>query len=239
MSRPTTEPVLRARDVVHTYRDGEVTTPVLEGVNVVLEGGTFSALMGPSGSGKSTLLSILGTLLRPTSGVVEIAGRSVFDLGERGISKFRNRTLGFVFQFHHLLPDFTALENVMFPAFAIDGHATRASRDRASTLLERVGLADRRGYRATRLSGGQKQRVAVARALMNRPQVVLADEPTGNLDTESGTQLMVLLREVAASENTAFLISTHDIDVATACDRTILLVDGQVVGDRLLRTTGA
>ena len=221
--------VLEARDVVHTYRDGEVSTPVLKGVNVTLDAGTFSALMGPSGSGKSTLLTILGTLMRPTGGVVEIAGRSVFDLGERGISAFRNRTLGFVFQFHHLLPDFTAVENVMFPSFAIEGHATATARKRALMLLDQVGLADRAEYRSTQLSGGQKQRVAVARALMNQPRLVLADEPTGNLDTESGTRMMALLRQIAAAEDTAFLISTHDADVAAACDRTIRMVDGRVV----------
>ncbi len=231
MSGTEEAPVLRAREVVHTYRDGEFVTPVLKGVDVALEGGTFSALMGPSGSGKSTLLTILGTLMRPTGGVVEIAGESVFDLGERGITQFRNRTLGFVFQFHHLLPDFTALENVMFPSFAIHGHATKPARQRAAGLLERVGLAERQDYQSTRLSGGQKQRVAVARALMNRPRLVLADEPTGNLDTESGEQLMVLLREIAAAEDTAFLISTHDAEVARACDRTIRMVDGRVTSD--------
>ncbi len=167
--------------------------------------------------------------MEPSSGILEIADESIFDLSEKAVMRFRNRTLGFVFQFHHLLPDFTALENVLFPSYAAHGRETRVARQRGRELLERVGLKERSGYRVTKLSGGQKQRVAVARALMNQPQLVLADEPTGNLDGENSRDLMALLRQVAREEDTAFLISTHDHDIATSCDRQIHLVDGRIV----------
>jgi lipoprotein-releasing system ATP-binding protein len=219
---------LRGVEIVKTFHDGEVDTPVLKGVEVEIARGEFVALMGPSGSGKSTLLSILGTLLRPTSGEVEVAGLPTSGLAEREITGLRNRHIGFVFQFHHLLPDFTALENVLFPTYARFGAETRESRRRALELLERVGLSHRADYRSTQLSGGQKQRVAVARAIVNRPDVVLADEPTGNLDRESSAQVMALLREVRDDEGTGFLISTHDPAVAAACDRVIQMVDGRI-----------
>ncbi len=215
-------------DLFKTYSDGEVKTPVLKGVNMELGRGEFTALMGPSGSGKSTLLTILGTLLRPDSGSIVIDDQEVVGLGERKLNTFRNRTLGFVFQFHHLLPDFTALENVLFPSWVAEGGETREARRHALDLLDRVGLADRARYRSTKLSGGQKQRVAMARALINRPRLVLADEPTGNLDQESSMQLIDLMKEVSREEQTSFLISTHDSDVAARCDRTIHVVDGLV-----------
>ena len=222
------ELVLRARGVEKTFRDGPVATRVLRGIDLDLERGSFVALMGPSGSGKSTLLSILGTLLRPTRGRVEIAAENVVGLSKARLTAFRNRTLGFVFQYHHLLADFTALENVLFPSYVVHGRETAAARRRGLELLERVGLAARASYRSTKLSGGQKQRVAVARALMNRPPLVLADEPTGNLDSEATGQLVDLLHEVAAEEGTTFLVSTHDADIAARCDRTVHLVDGLV-----------
>ncbi|MEM6455346.1 MAG: ABC transporter ATP-binding protein [Acidobacteriota bacterium] len=222
-------PTLDARDVRKTYRDGELETPVLHGVDLRLTSRSFTALTGQSGSGKSTLLSILGTLLRPSGGTVHIAGEDVTRLDDAGVTRFRNRALGFVFQFHHLLPDFTALENVLMPIYAGEGAVDRRDRARAQMLLERVGLRDRLRYRATRLSGGQKQRVAVARALMNRPRLVLADEPTGNLDRDHSHALMALLRDIAREQDTAFLISTHDPDIAARCDRTVHLADGRIV----------
>lgn len=223
-----TEVLAEVRDLTKTYSDGEVETPVLKGVELDLARGSFVALMGPSGSGKSTLLSILGTLLQPSTGSIVIDGEEIVGMPERKLTGFRNRTLGFVFQFHHLLPDFTALENVLFPSWVADGGETRSARGHAEELLRRVGLSDRARYRSTRLSGGQKQRVAVARALVNRPQLVLADEPTGNLDRESSKQLIDLMHEVSREERTCFLISTHDPEIAERCDRTIHVVDGVI-----------
>ncbi len=220
--------VLRARGIEKTYLDGDIETRVLRGVDLELHKAEFVALMGRSGSGKSTLLSILGTLMRPTVGRVEIVGRDIGELPDEELTRIRSRHIGFVYQFHYLLPDFTALENVMFPSFTIYGRETPAARERAAMLLERVGLADRIDYRATQLSGGQKQRVAVARAVMNAPEIVLADEPTGNLDVENATEVLRLLREVSQEEGTTFLVSTHDEEVARRCDRTLRIEDGRV-----------
>ena len=220
--------VLRARSIEKTYYEGGVETRVLRGVDLELREAEFVALMGRSGSGKSTLLSILGTLMRPTAGIVEIVGRETAGLPDEELTRIRSRHIGFVYQFHYLLPDFTALENVMFPSFTINGRETPEARGRATSLLERVGLADRIDYRANQLSGGQKQRVAVARAVMNAPEVVLADEPTGNLDVENAADVMRLLREVGEEEGTTFLVSTHDPEIARKCDRTLRIEEGKV-----------
>jgi lipoprotein-releasing system ATP-binding protein len=209
-----------------------VVTRVLHGISLALAPGEFTALVGPSGSGKSTLLHLLGLLDRPTSGRIVLDGRDTATLGPRALGRFRGRTLGFVFQFHHLLPAFTAVENVMMPALADRGRADAAMRRRAADLLDRVGLSDRLHYRVTDLSGGQQQRVAVARALSMGPALVLADEPTGNLDTESGDQVFALLREFNREQGTAFLLVTHDSRLAARCDRIVELVDGRVRSDR-------
>ncbi|MFN8573628.1 MAG: ABC transporter ATP-binding protein [Gemmatimonadaceae bacterium] len=218
--------VLRAQGLTKTYHDGEVDTLVLKGIDLQFTRGEFVALMGPSGSGKSTLLSILGTLLRPTAGEVWLSGHALSQLSDAAVTSFRNRHIGFVFQFHHLLPDFSAIENVLFPAWPLGRRPL--DRDRAMGLLESVGLADRAHYRATKLSGGQKQRVAVARAVMNRPDIVLADEPTGNLDRESGDDVLRLLRQLRDEEQMTFVISTHDESIAARCDRVVRIVDGRV-----------
>ena len=210
------------------FRNGDVVTPVLNGVDLKLGKGELAALVGVSGSGKSTLLSIVGLLLRPTAGTISIAGECVDDLSERRRAMFRNKRLGFVFQFHHLLPDFTAIENVAFPAAAPAGGISAALRARAGELLERVGMGDRMDFPARRLSGGQKQRVAIARALINRPALVLADEPTGNLDTASAGQVLDLMKEVNVEDGATFLICTHDEAVAAQCSRRIVLRDGRV-----------
>jgi len=223
--------LLIADEIVKTFKNGDEQTMVLKGVNLVLEPGELVALLGPSGSGKSTLLTILGLLMRPTSGSLSFNSEKLDGLTDSRLSKFRNKYLGFVFQFHHLLPDFTALENTAFPASAPNGGLSRAMRDRATELLTRVGLSQRINFPATRLSGGQKQRVAIARALMNRPQLVLADEPTGNLDREAASQVMELVREINQEEKTTFLISTHDPEIAARCDRQIHVLDGRVVAD--------
>ncbi|MFN8580416.1 MAG: ABC transporter ATP-binding protein [Gemmatimonadaceae bacterium] len=220
--------VLRTSGITKTYHDGEIDTVVLKGIDVSFHRGEFVALMGPSGSGKSTLLSILGTLLRPTSGEVWLVGNELSTLDDSAVTRFRNRHIGFVFQFHHLLPDFTALENVLFPALPARARDRAPLRARAMSLLDAVGLSDRASFRATKLSGGQKQRVAVARAVMNRPDIVLADEPTGNLDRESGDEVLRLLRQLRDEERMTFLISTHDDSIASRCDRVIRIVDGRV-----------
>jgi lipoprotein-releasing system ATP-binding protein len=218
--------LLEVRDLVKTYGEGEAETRVLKGLNLTMETGELSALLGPSGSGKSTLLTILGTLMKPSSGQHVMLGEDLAAAGDRELTEFRNRHIGFVFQFHHLLPDFTALENVIFPSAVQAGRETEASRERGRELLVRVGLEHRMDFLATKLSGGQKQRVAIARALMNRPELVLADEPTGNLDRESAAQVMDLIKEINRNEQTSFLISTHDEKIAETCRRQIRVVDG-------------
>lgn len=220
--------ILEGDGIVKVFRNGEETATVLRGVDVTLQTGELVALLGPSGSGKSTLLSILGLLLQPTSGEVRIGGERVDTLSERRRSLVRNQRLGFVFQFHHLLPEFTAMENVAFPAAAPAGGISRTIRERASELLVRVGLENRINYPASRLSGGQKQRVAIARALMNRPDVVIADEPTGNLDRGTSDQVLDLMTEMNAHEGVTFLICTHDEHVASRCSRRIRMEDGRL-----------
>lgn len=220
--------VLSAREITKTFVEDEVETKVLLGVSLALRSGELVALMGPSGSGKSTLLSILGTLLRPTSGRLWILGEDVIDRSQAELTRIRNRNIGFVFQFHHLLPDFTALENVMFPAFAVYGRGIPKVRDRAAALLERAGLAERLDFRPGQLSGGQKQRVAVARAIMMKPGIVLADEPTGNLDRETSQQVIDLLHDVRSQEGTAFLVCTHNPSIAESADRILTIVDGRL-----------
>lgn len=209
----------------------QVVTQVLHGIDLVLKPAEFTALVGPSGSGKSTLLNLLGLLDRPTSGRILLAGRDTTTLSDDERSATRGSTLGFVFQFHHLLPEFTALENVMMPMLAARGREEKGMRERAFALLEEIGLADRASYRATNLSGGQQQRVAVARALVLSPPLVLADEPTGNLDSESGAQVFALLRDVSERHRTAFLVVTHDERIARRCDRVVTMVDGRIRSD--------
>ncbi len=220
--------VLEARGIAMTFRNGDELTNVLKGVDLALEPGELVALLGASGSGKSTLLSIVGLLLRPTAGTIAIAGERVEGLSEVERASFRNQRLGFIFQFHHLLPDFTATENVAFPAAAPAGGITAPMRRRARDLLARVGLSDRMDFPATRLSGGQKQRVAIARALMNKPELVLADEPTGSLDRVAAEQVLDLMREVNREDKATFLICTHDEHVAARCTRRVTLKDGLI-----------
>ncbi len=223
--------LLRLEGVSKAYGT-KVITPVLHGLSFDLRPGEFTALIGPSGSGKSTLLHLLGLLDRPTGGRIILRGCDTGQLGHRALGRFRGRTIGFVFQFHHLLPAFTALENVMMPILADQGRPDARMRDRAGMLLDRVGLTDRASYRVTDLSGGQQQRVAIARSLAMNPALVLADEPTGNLDTQSGDQVFGLLREFNREHKTTFLIVTHDPRLAERCDRVIELVDGRIVADR-------
>ena len=222
--------LLQVRDLVKTYGEGEAETRVLRGLSLRIQTGELAALLGPSGSGKSTLLTILGTLMQPTSGVHTMLGVDLTTANDRALTEFRNLHIGFVFQFHNLLPDFTALENVIFPTAVREGRETAAARARGRDLLGRMGLADRVDFPSSNLSGGQKQRVAVARALMNSPELVLADEPTGNLDRASATQVMELIGQINRDEGTTFLISTHDEKIAATCRRQIVVGDGLVTG---------
>ena len=198
---------------------------VLKGVDFSVDAGEVVAIMGASGAGKSTLLQILGTLLTPDSGSLTIDGTEILSLGERALSQFRNRRIGFVFQAHHLLPEFTALENVMIPAL-IGGESTAEARKRALELLQTVGLAERTGHKPSELSGGEQQRVAIARALVNRPAILFADEPTGNLDTRTKEEIHRLFFDLRKKMNQTIVIVTHDAGLAALCDRTCTLRDG-------------
>ncbi|NBB98066.1 MAG: ATP-binding cassette domain-containing protein [Alphaproteobacteria bacterium] len=222
--------LLAVSDLTKTFGSGEAETRVLRGLSLALAAGEMAALLGPSGSGKSTLLTILGTLMKPTSGRYTMLGQDLVAADDRALTEFRNRHIGFVFQFHNLLPDFTALENVVFPTAVREGRETAQARARGRDLLVRMGLEARVDFPSANLSGGQKQRVAVARALMNRPELVLADEPTGNLDRDSAMQVMDLIAEINREEGTTFLISTHDEKIAGLCRRQIVVGDGVVTG---------
>lgn len=228
MNNLNPDPLVELRNLTKTFGTGESATQVLKGLNLTVQRGGMIALLGASGSGKSTLLNILGTLLRPTSGDFRMLGQDLFEANDTTLTDFRNRHIGFVFQFHNLLPDFTALENVIFPSAVRDGIETQQAHRRGAELLDIVGLSDRKGFRATKLSGGQKQRVAVARALMNQPDLMLADEPTGNLDSKSAEQVMSLIKEMNEREKTTFIISTHDEGIADQCESRVEIKDGRI-----------
>jgi lipoprotein-releasing system ATP-binding protein len=201
---------------------------VLKGIDLEIKAGEMAAIVGASGAGKSTLLHILGALDRPTSGRVEYDGRDISAMGDRELAAFRNRTVGFVFQFHHLLPEFTALENVMMPALIGGGTSGAEAAGRAMGLLGELGVGARAEHRPGELSGGEQQRVAVARALMLSPKVVLADEPTGNLDTATGDDLFKVLSGLNESRGITFVIVTHNPALSGRCHRVISISDGRV-----------
>ena len=224
------EPLLALQEVTKSFGD-EVVVEVLHGIDLTIGRGELTALIGPSGSGKSTLLNLLGLLDRPTGGTLELLGRDVATLDDAALTGLRGEALGFIFQFHHLIPALTVLENVMMPAAAVAGGFDEAMKPKALALLEAMGLGDQGERWPRQLSGGMQQRVAVARALMNDPPLVLADEPTGNLDTASSDQVFALLTERNRELGTGFLIVTHDEELAGRCDRVLKLVDGRLVGD--------
>lgn len=224
-------PLLEARALEKRYVDGPAEVRVLNGLDLRLEAGERVAIVGESGVGKSTLLHLLGALDAPTGGRLVVEGIDVFSLPEAALADFRNRTVGFVFQFHHLLGDFTALENVMLPAL-IGREPLRVARARATALLERVGLGARLHHRPGELSGGEQQRVAVARALVRRPRLVLADEPTGSLDPATGERVAALLLELNAEHGATLVVATHNSTLAAAMGRTLRLVDGRLVDAR-------
>jgi lipoprotein-releasing system ATP-binding protein len=219
-----TTPLIVASKLVKGYRTAAGYVPVLDQLELQVGEGEMLAITGASGVGKSTLLHVLGTLDRPESGTVTVEGADVFRLPERDLREFRNRTLGFVFQFHHLLPEFTALENVMMPALIARQPASQA-RQRAETLLGQLGLQERGHHRPGALSGGEQQRVAVGRALALGPRALLADEPTGNLDQETGERLHDLLRALNRENGLTIVVVTHNERLAARCDRTLRLHD--------------
>ena len=232
MADATAPATLRLTGVRKSYGLGTpVATEVLHGIDLVLQQGEFAALIGPSGSGKSTLLNVIGLLDHPDSGRILIEEQPTQGLADDVRTRLRGRAIGFVFQHHHLLPEFTSLENVMMPLLAARGRPDAEMRERAAGLLDRVGLTPWRDHMANDISGGQQQRVAIARALAMRPPLVLADEPTGNLDTRSADGVFDLMREINVANRTTFLIVTHDPRLAQRCDRIVELVDGQIVAD--------
>jgi len=219
-------PALACSDVHKEYEDGGLHVAVLRGVDLRLMPGEKIAVIGASGSGKSTLLNLLGGLDRVTRGRVELAGADLATMKDRPLARWRNRHLGFVYQFHHLLGEFSALENVAMPAL-IAGCSRRQAQEAAAALLERVGLADRLAHRPGQLSGGERQRVAIARALVNRPSCVLMDEPTGNLDPQAAAQVLGLIDDLQR-ERCAFVVVTHDESVAATMQRSLHLRDGRL-----------
>jgi lipoprotein-releasing system ATP-binding protein len=228
--KKTAEPIINVQGLTKTFTIGEQQERklfVLRGINLMLQRGEILAIVGASGAGKSTLLHIMGTLDRPTSGRVFYGETDVFTMNDDQIAHFRNQQIGFVFQFHHLLPEFTAFENVAMPAF-IMGKGMSQVKERVMELLSQVGLQDKAESKPTQLSGGEQQRIAVARALMNSPSVILADEPSGNLDTENAHQLHALIWKLSRDYDQTFAVVTHNEALAKSADRIVRIQDGVI-----------
>ena len=220
--------MITVTDLYKSFPMGGQTLTVLKGVNLQIQRGELIAIVGASGAGKSTLLHIIGTLDRPTTGTVHFNGQDMFQMSEGEQADFRNRRIGFVFQFHHLLPEFTALENACMPAL-IQRRNPSDIEPEAIALLQEVGLGDRLHHKPGELSGGEQQRVAVARALLQKPDLVLADEPTGNLDTHTGEALFAMMRKLNKARGTTFVIVTHNDKLSDQADRIVHMQDGQIV----------
>ena len=219
---------VEAHEVTRTYQLDGLAVPALRGVSLTVPAGDYAAIVGPSGSGKSTLMHLLGGLDRPTTGTLRIAGRSVTELSATELARLRNRTIGFVFQAFHLLPRTTAVDNVALP-LVYGGARAGERRRRAAEMLDRVGLAHRLRHRPNQLSGGEQQRVAIARALVTGPSLLLADEPTGNLDSLSGQEVLALLQNLQRQFGTTVLMVTHDPKAAAVCDRILTMEDGRLI----------
>ncbi len=231
MDVPASSPILlQAKNVYKSFVMGTQTVEVLKGIDLDIYRGEMLAMIGASGAGKSTFLHIMGTLDQPTRGDILYDGQNIFKLTEQALATFRNQRLGFVFQFHHLLPEFTALENTYLPAL-IQNQPKRQAMDEATTLLAEVGLAHRLHHKPGELSGGEQQRVAVARALIQSPDIVFGDEPTGNLDTKTGEMLFELLQTLNQKRHTAFVIVTHNEHLSERVDRLIHMQDGKILRD--------
>jgi putative ABC transport system ATP-binding protein len=223
--------VVELEDVRREYQVGDQNTVALDGVNLSIEPGEFVAIVGPSGSGKSTMMNLIGCLDRPSAGEVKISGAATRDLNDNALTNLRSKSIGFVFQQFQLLPNTTALENVMAPLL-YQGISTKKAKQQATEMLTKLGLAERLNFDRNRLSGGQQQRVAIARALVTSPDIVLADEPTGALDSKTGAQVIGLLKELNAEGRTIILI-THDLDIAASVPRRVFLRDGKIERDEL------
>jgi lipoprotein-releasing system ATP-binding protein len=224
-------PFLETEHLEKSYFLGKLPIPILKGIDLAVEIGERVAVVGPSGVGKSTLLHLLGTLDKPTAGEVRLDGKTFSTMTPEELANLRNREIGFVFQFHHLLPEFTALENVLMPALMNSRDDREAAEKRAAELLTKVGLEHRLNHRPGELSGGEQQRVAVARALTNRPRLLLCDEPSGNLDGEAAASLLRLLLDLSQSDNITLIIATHNRELADQMSRIIRLRDGKVAAD--------
>jgi putative ABC transport system ATP-binding protein len=220
---------VRLRGVAKTYASGAVAVAALKGISLDIPRHCFSMVIGPSGSGKTTLLNLIGCIDAPSAGAVEVCGQAIGKLGDNALSDFRARNIGFIFQGFSLVPVLSAYENVEYPLLLV-GTAATERRQRTLAMLEAVGLADQRRQRPNELSGGQKQRVAIARALVKHPEIVLADEPTANLDTRTGAAIIALMRKVQAEFATTFIFSTHDPQLISHADETFTILDGELVG---------
>lgn len=223
--------MIRIENVIKTYDMGENSVKALQGVSFTINQGEFVSIMGPSGSGKSTCMNMIGCLDRPSSGLVEINGKETAKMSEKELAELRNKTIGFVFQQYHLLPSMTVLENVMLP-LRYQGIEKHLRKEMAIKALEKVGLQNRKSHRPHELSGGQKQRVAIARAMVTNPKIILADEPTGALDSETGKQVLDMFRQINATGTTIILV-THDPEIGASTNRCIKIFDGKIKSDSL------
>lgn len=229
--------VMRAQNLVKSYSlQTHNDTPVLKNISLDIQRGEFLALVGASGVGKSTLLHILGTLDTPDEGSVEFFSRdgnkNLFQLGSEQLASIRSKKIGFIFQFHHLLPEFTALENIMMPLL-VAGAAFRDARQKSENLIQKVGLSQRANHRPKELSGGEQQRIAIARSLVNQPEIIFADEPTGNLDTANANTILEIIRRLVEEFSTTFVVATHSTEVAAAASRMLIMKDGKIIsGER-------